>query len=251
MYTPFLYSGAALWFPASPDLCVIYYPFAQGLVALSHKFSRTCQWFITQGMSDKPWIRLVQRCVRGCMHEEWEAGLRSRGMCSQGCHWGAGSPEHMGLPSCSLLSVPWWGWCHWLGQGWAGALGSGAAACCSHCILRAPGMPSWSCIQSVPCWACVVSLWLPTERAHKKIAECGSFLFSFFIFWKGRDGTREWRLGSELKSLFPVWPWICFWPFVYSFSSLLDSFQTAKVRKIAVFPAFIKVLWIQDRINKI
>lgn len=76
------------------------------------------------------------------------------------------------------------------------------------------------------------------------------FSFQFLNFLEGRDGRREQWLGSKLKALFPVWPWICFWHLAKIFH-LLDSSQTAKVRKIAVFPPFIKVLWIQDRINKI
>lgn len=84
------------------------------------------------------------------MHEEWEAGLRSRGMCSQGCHWGAGSPEHMGLPSCSCCQ------CHGgddatgLARAGQGLWGQGqlpvAPTASSELQIRPPGAASKVCL---------------------------------------------------------------------------------------------------------
>lgn len=175
----------------------------QGVFELCHKFSRTCRWFITQRMLDKPRVRQVQVFVRGCMHEEWEAGLRSRARCSQGCPLQCWVPPAHGVAQLLLAVGAMMGWLCWLGkavllpEGWAPwrALGAGAAGdglplnptAPSELWGRPPGAASIACLAG-HVW-CLCNY--PWNQCTKRLLNAEVF-FAITSF----SGRERWQKGA-------------------------------------------------------
>lgn len=82
------------------------------------------------------------------------------------------------------------------------------------------------------------------QQAHKKIAECEGFLFSFFILHllKGAMEEGSWGWGQSYKLASQFDHEFVSDLFLRDYVSLKLCFQTGKIRKISMFPLFIKLL---------
>lgn len=196
------------------------------VAALSCKFSRTCRWIIALRMSDKPPVRQAQHCVLGfgCIRSGRQGSGVQRGAPRE--HWSVGSHEQVGLRSELLAAHVVLGWCRWLGEAVLlpeGCAGAAAWPCQGDEPPVTPTASSELCssgdarlelhLKCASLGMCNVSL-ITRGTSTQKDCWMRKFSFQFLHFLEERDGRREQGLGSELKALFPVWPWICFWPFV-------------------------------------